>query len=231
MNNNINISNRLKTIGDFVNSNDKVIDVGCDHALLSIYIYLNKTKNIIASDINSNPLKEAHKNLCKYNLNDKLELKISNGLECFEGNEFDTIVIAGMGGMTIIDILNSGIKKLYNTKKIIIQSNKDIPKIRKFIVKLGYIIDNEKLIKENNIIYTIIVFKKSNKKVKYGQIDYIIGPILKNSKDKIFIDFINSEIIKKENILKKLPQKYDREIKNLKKEIGLLQNLMISNFI
>ena len=81
MNYKVNISNRLKSIGDFVNDNSNVIDVGCDHALLSIYLYLNKKNiNIIASDINSKPLEEARKNIKKYKLDDKIETRLSDGL-------------------------------------------------------------------------------------------------------------------------------------------------------
>ena len=59
----IKISNRLKTIADFIKPEDYILDVGCDHALLPIYILLNK-KNVkaIASDINKKPLERAKAN-------------------------------------------------------------------------------------------------------------------------------------------------------------------------
>ena len=225
MNNKLNISNRLKTIGDFVDFNDNVIDVGCDHALLSIYIYLNKTHNIIASDINKNPLKEAEKNLKKYNLDGKIELRLSNGLEKFSSNEFDTIIISGMGGINIIDILSKDISKLSNTKKMIIQSNKDIPLLRKFISKLGFEISNEVLVKEHNIIYTIIVFVKSNKKIRYNKTDLLIGPILKNSNDKLLNELLTKELKKRIKKLRLIPNKYLFARLKIKSELRIFKKI------
>ena len=222
MNSNINISNRLKTIGDFVKNNSKVIDVGCDHGLLSIYIYLNKKNvRIIASDINEKPLSEARKNLKKYNLEDKIELRLSNGIKNYTSNEFDTLIISGLGGVTISNIVNEDKDKLENTKNIIIQSNNNIPMIRKVISKLNYKITNEKLVKENNIIYTIIVFEKSNKKIRYKKEDLFIGPILKNSNDEYLKEYLRQEIKKRGNILSKIPKKYIFKRLKIKKEINL----------
>lgn len=225
MNNKLNISNRLKTIGDFVDFNDNVIDVGCDHALLSIYIYLNKTHNIIASDINKNPLKEAEKNLKKYNLDGKIELRLSNGLEKFSSNEFDTIIISGMGGINIIDILSKDISKLSNTKKMIIQSNKDIPLLRKFISKLGFEISNEVLVKENNIIYTIIIFVRNSKKARYNKTDILIGPILKNSNDKLLNELLDKELKKRVKKLNLIPNKYLFARLKIKSELRIFKKL------
>ena len=76
------ISNRLKLIASFVDDNSHVIDVGCDHALLSIF--LAKTKNnikVIASDVNEGPLEGARKNIKLYNLEDKIEIKLGDGIE------------------------------------------------------------------------------------------------------------------------------------------------------
>ncbi|MBQ7140355.1 MAG: SAM-dependent methyltransferase [Bacilli bacterium] len=227
MNNNINISNRLKTIGDFVKDNSKVIDVGCDHGLLSIYIYLNKKNvRIIASDINEKPLNEARKNLKKYNLENKIELRLSNGIKNYKSNEFDTIIISGLGGVTISNIILEDKSKLENTKNIIIQSNNNIPMIRKVITSLNYKIVNEKLVKENNIIYTIIVFEKSDKKIKCSNVDLLIGPILKNNNDKLLNEYLCQELKKRKSILSKIPRKYLFKRLKIKKEINLYHKLL-----
>ena len=68
------ISNRLKLIASFVDDNSYVIDVGCDHALLDIFLVQNKTNvKTIASDINEGPLEGARKNIELYDLKDKIE--------------------------------------------------------------------------------------------------------------------------------------------------------------
>ena len=78
----MNISKRLKVIGDLVPDNSFILDIGCDHALLDIYV-VTKNKNVkaIASDINEGPLKQAKINIKKYNLEDKIEITKADGLE------------------------------------------------------------------------------------------------------------------------------------------------------
>lgn len=226
MNHKINISNRLKAIGDFVKDNSNVIDVGCDHGLLSIYVYLNKKNiKIIASDINIKPLEEAKKNLGKYNLVDEIETRISDGIKNFDAKEFDTVVISGMGGITICNILTESKNKLSNTNNIIIQSNNHLSMVRKCLAKLGFKIVNEKLIKDKKIIYTILVCEKSDKKIKYNYSDLYIGPILKNNKDKIAKEYIAQNLVKENKKLKSIPKKYFMERLRIKKNIKILNKV------
>ena len=180
MTNNIKISNRLKTIGDLVLDNSSVVDVGCDHALLSIYLVINKNCKVIASDINKLPLKEAKKNIEKYNLEDKIKIVLSNGLECIN-DKFDTIVISGMGASTIINIIKKDIDKVRNCNKIIIESNNDLYSIRKY--------------------YTIIVFENSNKLIKYNLSELYFGEHKYRNSD-IFIKYKNYLIDKYMEILR-----------------------------
>ena len=81
----MNISKRLKVIGDLVPDNSFILDIGCDHALLSIYaVTKNKSVKAIASDINEGPLKTAKSNIKKYDVEDKIKLKQEDGLNAFE---------------------------------------------------------------------------------------------------------------------------------------------------
>ena len=106
----MNLSKRLQRIASFIPDNVYLLDVGCDHALLDIYLMqTRKNIKIIASDINPNPLKIAQANLNKYNLNNKIELKQMNGLDNINP-DINCLVIAGMGGILITDIIQQ--KKL-----------------------------------------------------------------------------------------------------------------------
>ena len=132
------LSKRLKAITEFISDNSNIIDIGCDHALLDIYIYQNyKNVKIIASDIHEGAIKMATRNLKRYELEDKIELRLGDGLSVVDKNEIDTIIISGMGYYNIEKIL-SDTEKLENVEKIILQSNTDIVKLRKSIIKLGY---------------------------------------------------------------------------------------------
>lgn len=179
------LSKRLEVVASFVNNNSKVIDIGCDHGLLSIYL-VNKHKNIkvIASDVNENALNSAKNNIKLSNLEDKIETRLGSGLDVVTKDEIDTIVISGMGANTIVGILKYNTNKLINVKNIIIQSNTDLYFLRKNIVKLGYYIEDEVLVKDKNIIYTVIKFSKGKKKYNYKEL--YLGPILIRKKDTLF---------------------------------------------
>ena len=172
-----NLSLRLKEISNYIPDNIKMVDIGCDHALLDIYLYKNrKNIKIIASDVNENALNQAKVNIKKYKLDNVIETRVSDGLNNISKDEIDTIVMSGMGAHTIVGILHMNLKKLENVENIIIQSNNHIDFLRKKITELNYYIDSEKLVKDNSIIYTIIAFKKGRK--KYNKIELYFGPYL-----------------------------------------------------
>ena len=178
------ISNRLREISEFISPEDKLIDIGCDHALLDIYL-CDQYENlkVIASDIHEGALKNARNNVNKYNLEKRISLRLGDGLTVANPEEYDTILIAGMGYYTIKDILSNEYK-MKNVKKIVIQSNTDVVKLRKFVIKLGYKIVKEKLVKDNDIIYTIIEFGRGEEKYSYDEIYF--GPRILENKNELF---------------------------------------------
>lgn len=193
----MNLSKRLQAVATLVDVGKKVVDVGCDHAYLDIYLTLNNENKCIATDINKNALNIAIKNIEKYNLTDKIEVKLTDGLTDIKVNKKDNIVICGMGTHTILDILKTN--KLSDT--LIISSNNDIDILRREIVNLGYFIDSEIFIIDKGKPYIIIKFKEGYK--KYNENDYIFGPILKyNPQYKKYIIKKYKKIIKQISITK-----------------------------
>jgi len=208
-------------------NNSRVVDVGCDHGLLSIYIYLNKKNvSVIASDINEKPLKEAKKNISEYKLAQKIETRISDGLKNINSDEFDTIVISGLGGNTIVQILCDDKEKLKNAKYIIIQANNNIDKVRSFLANNGYVIKDEKIIKENDIISIVIKFEKINKKVNYNKRELLYGPVLIEKMDKLFIELLNNDLVKYKNILNNIPSKYIFKRCRINKNIKIINKIL-----
>ena len=172
------LSKRLEMVASFIDENDKsVIDIGCDHGLLSIYLAekFNNLK-IIASDVNNNALESARRNVSKYKLEDRIDIN--------KKDKIDTSVVAGMGANTIIGFLKYSQDKLKGINKIIIQSNTDLYFLRKNMVSMGYYIDDEELVLDKNIIYTVIVFKKGRKRYSYKEL--YLGPILLDKNSELF---------------------------------------------
>ena len=194
----IKLSARLKAITSFIDDNSNIVDVGCDHGLLDIYLMLNKKNvKIIASDINENALKNAISNIKKYKLSDKIKTVVSNGLDNIDTKDIDTVVIAGMGAHTATGILYNNLKKLRNVKKIIIQCNNDLDFLRNKVTKIGYYISKEMLVKDASIIYTIIEFKKGYR--LYSRRQLYFGPCLLKRNEELFREKCRLELKKMYN--------------------------------
>ena len=205
----MNLSKRLKAIADLVDGKN-VIDVGCDHGYLDIYLTKNNIK-CLATDISEYCIKKA-KDKYKEESRDK-ETTVTNVRECIDTSLYDTIIISGMGTHTILKILYK--KQLTDT--LIISSNNDLELLRRNIIKLGYYIENEIYINENNKPYIIIKFKKGVR--KYGKYDYIIGPIAK--KDKKYLEYLINNSIHR---ISKIPENHLDKINYYKDLINECRN-------
>ena len=200
----IKINNRLKRLGDLILEGDSksIIDVGCDHALLDIYLIEKNNKlNLIASDLRKDPLIKAKENIEKYSLSNKIKIKLSYGIDDLE-DYIDTVVISGMGTDTIIEILDKGKNYLDQINRLVISSNNKYYELRKYITSTGYIINKEEIIYEDDKYYITIDFIKGNK--KYTDKELYFGPYLLNNKNKEFYEYYNYIKSKKEEVLKNI---------------------------
>lgn len=166
-----NLTKRLQSIVSFIDSNDCLVDVGCDHGLLSIYLIRNNfAKKVIASDVNPNALSSAIRNIKEAGLD--IETVLSDGIESINLNGINCLVIAGMGTGTIKHILDDS-SKLKGINKIVVQSNNDHYMLRSFMNSIGYYLDDEIYTEERKKWYVTSCFIKTNKKnsemeLKYG---------------------------------------------------------------
>ena len=129
------LSERLQKIADCI-STETLADIGTDHGYIPIYCVKNgRCTRAIASDINKDPLKAACDNITENGLSEKIETRLSNGLEGLLPNEADTIVIAGMGGFLIRDILINGADKIGDNTVLILQPMVAASELREYLCK------------------------------------------------------------------------------------------------
>ncbi len=165
------LSKRLLAIASFIEKKDSLVDVGCDHGLLSIYLISEKlAKRVIASDINQHALNMAINNIAKYKLD--IPTILSDGLDNIDVKNINTLVISGMGTSTITHILDNK-EKIKNINKIIIQSNNNHEELRKYLNNTGYYLEDETYTLDNKKWYITCKFIKSSQKnnpetLKYG---------------------------------------------------------------
>lgn len=218
------LSKRLEVVANYIKDNSKVIDIGCDHGLLSIYLAgIYKNINIIASDVNKNALSSAVKNIKEAKLEDRIETRLGSGLEVVSPEEIDTVVIAGMGSNTIVGILKYAKDKLINVDNIIVQSNTDLYFLRKNITSIGYYIEDEVLVEDKGIIYTVIKFTKGRKKYNYKEL--YLGPILLEKNDKLFKKKNDKELKTMQMINKNITKGHYLYRLKIKRNIKILEKI------
>ncbi len=150
------LDNRLKMCADMISGKGIVCDVGTDHALLAAYLITNgKCEKVIASDINEGPLESAGKTVEKYGISGKIDLVLSDGLKNVNGEGVSDIVIAGMGGETIVKILSECQFDL-NGIRLILQPMTKAEILRKWLFMYGFSVISEKGVAEGEKLYTVI---------------------------------------------------------------------------
>ena len=216
------INARLKKIGDLVEANSFCLDVGCDHALLDIYL-IHRDKNIItiASDIAAGPLDQAKKNIKREHLEDVIETRLGPGLSTYT-QEVNTIIISGMGGRNIIGICKDNLNILKKINTLIISPNNYQEDVKKYLCKHGFYISNEEFVKDKKFIYQIIILKRGKK--KYTKKEYFFGPIFLEKKGPLFREYYDRELKTREILISMLPNSYRLKKYKLKKEIKMIKN-------
>ena len=190
------LSNRLNAIAQFVDKKDSVVDVGCDHGYLSIYLKeVIKVKKIIASDINQNALNSAINNIKKCNLN--IETVLSDGIKDVNLKGINTLVISGMGTSTILHILSDK-DKLKDIDKLLLQSNNDHELLRRSLNEMGYYLEAETYTFEKGKWYVTCKFIKLDKKNNEDTIKY--GLLTNDEYNKYLLNY-------EDNIVKRIPWK------------------------
>lgn len=216
------INDRLKTIGNLVDANSFCLDIGCDHAFLDIYLVrLGKNINAIAADIAEGPVKIARENIKNAKLEDKIEVRLGNGLETYS-EEVDTVIISGMGGRNMIGIFKNRSDILKKIETIIISPNNYHMDVKKYLCKNGFYIEDEVFVKDKKFIYQIIKFKKGKR--KYSKKEYFLGPVFLKKKDKLFDEYYKRELLSREILLKILPKNYFWKRFITKKEIKMIES-------
>lgn len=209
------LSKRLKSVADFVTEGNRVADIGCDHAYTSIYLMENQiASHVIAMDINKGPLERAKKNIKLAGLESYIETRLSNGADKLEPEEVDTILIAGMGGNLMVNILSNRKPVIDEVSELILQPQSEIFLVRKYLEEIGFdIIEESMLIDEGKYYVIIKAVNKSGKMVKSNVINKEII-----DKEKIDIKIIDKKIIEKEIIDKELSNKEMSDKESINKE-------------
>ena len=212
------LSHRLYTIAQCVPRGSKVIDVGTDHAYIPIYLIKEHIASFcIATDINRGPLKKAKLNMSLHNIK-TIDLRLTNGLKGIEVGEATIIIMAGMGGCLIIEILKQDLGIVKSMEKLILQPQQDIPKVRRFLHDIGFKIENEEFIEEEDKYYTIIIAVQGDERYEKDY-EYVYGKILIEKRTELFKDYMLKKQEKLSMIYSTISQINSKQIDKRKIEL------------
>jgi len=189
------LKGRLKLIADKVPKCDTVCDIGTDHAYVPIYLVLNKIcMKAIATDVKRGPVLIADKNIKKYKIDHMIETRVGNGFECINEGESEVIIIAGMGGMLIRDILQKDTEKAKKLNSLILQPMNAIEVVREWLFENGFDIYDEQLANEDRRIYNVIAARWVGQKKSTDKIYNYIGEKLIENKDPLLSKFLHKKL-------------------------------------
>jgi tRNA (adenine22-N1)-methyltransferase len=224
----ITISKRLQDIAQYIPTGAIFADIGSDHAYLPVFVCLHdNSAQAIAGEINKGPYLSALDQVTKWGLQDRISVRMGDGLAVIDPGEVVQLVIAGMGGSLITSILDNGKDKLSKVERIIAQPNINARNVRKWLARHGYELVDERVIEEDGYHYEILVADKSkNPSLTYSEKEYYLGPIMLNKKDKDFINKWTHVLKKKQEIVKQMQnaqQPDTRKIIQFEKEINWIE--------
>ena len=199
----------MLAIANLVDNSKVLADVGCDHAYISINLLENsKAERIIASDLREGPLNIAKDNIKLEGFEERIETRLCAGLCGYEAGEVDTILISGMGGMLVKEILSESIDVVRRADTLILEPQSDLRVVRAYLKDIGFEIIDEDMLNEGGKYYQIIKAVKSKERMEVcddigAMAENEFGPILIKKKHPVLLEF-----------LKKRKNHYERLLQN-----------------
>ena len=203
------IPKRMLAIANLVDNSKVLADVGCDHAYISINLLeKGKVDRIIASDLREGPLNIAKDNIKLEGFEERIETRLCAGLCGYEAGEVDTILISGMGGMLVKEILSESIDVVRRADTLILEPQSDLRVVRAYLKDIGFEIIDEDMLNEGGKYYQIMKAVKSKERIEDcddlgAMAENEFGPILIKKKHPVLLEF-----------LKKRKNHYERLLQN-----------------
>lgn len=228
------LSKRLEKVASYITNNERIADIGSDHAYLPCFAIKNKMASFaVAGEVVEGPFKSAQKQVASIGLTSQIDVRKGNGLEVITAADaIDTIVIAGMGGTLIRTILEEGAVKLTNVTKLILQPNIAAFQLREWSEKNNWTITSEAILREDNKIYEIIVLQPSKESVEWTAQEIFFGPCLLKEQSAIFKSKWRHEANTWQNIIQTISNNQpisdenQAKIHELKHKIALVEDVL-----
>lgn len=188
----LSLSPRLAAIASLVPENAKVIDVGTDHGYIPIYLaQTGRADMIFASDINRGPLASARKNAHAYEVEDRIGFILTDGLENTEKIDFDTVIIAGMGGEIISGILENAPWVRDRKISLLLQPQSKICELSNWLDNNGFAITDAKLVRDAGRIYVVYCVSTGKSRAPFTCAEMYADRLLMQKRDPLLPEYLD----------------------------------------
>lgn len=161
---------RLQLCADLVRQGAKLADIGTDHAYLPVWLVSKEIcPQAVAVDVREGPLERARENVVRYGMASQIRLSLSSGLTDVQPEEADDIVIAGMGGELIAQILQQAPWVKSEEKHLILQPMTTAKELRLWLRENGFVLLEEKCVRSEGKIYSVLLAVYAPEKVNSFQ--------------------------------------------------------------
>ncbi len=220
------LSKRLEAIVKLAGTCHCVADVGTDHGYIPIYMTEHHlTEKAIAMDVNKGPLERAQRNICAYRMEPQIVTRLSDGVAELKAGEADCVIIAGMGGLLTIRILEAGKEVLETVSSMILQPQSEIGQVRKFLAEHGYRITAEDMVLDEGKYYPMMRVEHGSQE-EWTEQEYAFGKYLITSGNPVLLEFLGKEEKLCREILQSLEGKNGEHIEKRRGEVLERQNLI-----
>ena len=216
------LSKRLMAIAEMVPNNSIVGDIGTDHGYIPAYLIQNNiSKKVIGTDVSKSSLDKISGYIKKSGYEKKIECRLGYGLEVLKPYEIDTVVISGLGGVLINEILDKDKDITNSITNFIFQPMLGVKELRIYLMENSFEIVKEDLVKEDNKYYEIIFAKKGKAYIE-KEINYEVSKELILGKHPIIEEFVLNKIALAKTIIKDLEGNDSEEIQKRYNELSEL---------
>jgi len=227
------LSHRLTTVAEFVTKGSRVADIGCDHAHTSIYLVEKGIAvSSIAMDVNKGPLERAKENISRCGYEERITTRLSDGTKELRPGEADTLLISGMGGLLMNKILTDSIEVVKAAKELVLQPQSEIAFVRKQIHELGFYIEKETMLIEDEKYYVAIKANNIGRSSYYEkEIFYRYGKVLLEEKSPVLEQFLRNGKASYEKIVADISgsesEKTKERCKELREELTFIEEALL----
>ncbi|WP_125766395.1 tRNA (adenine(22)-N(1))-methyltransferase [Lapidilactobacillus wuchangensis] len=226
----IKLSQRLQAVADLTSPWRRIADIGSDHAYLPIYLMAaNKIDYAVAGEVIPGPFEIAQAHIKQAGYQQQIKARLADGLAAIQSaDEIQCVVLAGMGGRLITEILNREPNIYQYLQGLVLEPNQDVPFVRQWVADHGWRITAERIVFDEGHCYQMMLVQPEPVQRPYSPVELLMGPLLLSAtpRDPVFTKYWTFKLKQREQLIVQLNQAQQlpvAKLQQLKQEIALIK--------